>query len=187
VESRNIRDEWHAVTVIDDGVGLAVVDLDPGSLENLIAVVEYYDVGSDSVTIDCTLEDPAMDGRVDLRAEDQLGNYIDHTIVISSHTHIPDPGAPVRNARIVGVVPNPFNPQTSIEFELQRPEYLEIAVYRLNGHRVSVLTARTFTAGLHSLTWNGCDSQGRAMSSGTYIVRLESDTGVEARKLMLVR
>jgi flagellar hook assembly protein FlgD len=41
--------------------------------------------------------------------------------------------------------------------------------------------------GTHTLTWNGRDSQGHAMPSGTYIVRLETESGVEARKVMLLR
>jgi len=83
--------------------------------------------------------------------------------------------------------PNPFNPQTTISFSLERPVRAEIGVYDLTGSRVAVLATRTFTPGAHSLTWNGRDSQGRAMPSGTYIVRLETESGVEAKKVMLVR
>ena len=39
----------------------------------------------------------------------------------------------------------------------------------------------------HTLSRKGCDSLGSAMPSGTYIVRLETDTSVEARKVMLIR
>ena len=42
-------------------------------------------------------------------------------------------------------------------------------------------------AGSRTFTWNGRDDAGRAMPSGTYIVRLEAESGVEARKVALIR
>ena len=83
--------------------------------------------------------------------------------------------------------PNPFNPQTIISFSLERDEWAEVGIYELTGRRVAVLADRTFTVGSHSLLWNGRDSQGREMPSGSYIVRLETGSGVEARKVSLIR
>jgi hypothetical protein len=83
--------------------------------------------------------------------------------------------------------PNPFNPQTTITFSLAQPEKAEIAVYELSGRRVATLADREFTAGTHSLTWDGRDFQDRAMPSGTFLVRLESESGVDARKVTLLR
>jgi hypothetical protein len=89
--------------------------------------------------------------------------------------------------RHLTVHPNPFNPQTTVAFSLDRNVWAEIGVYDLTGRRVINLASRTFTAGPHTLTWNGRDSQGRAMPSGTYIVRLETESDLKARKVMLVR
>jgi hypothetical protein len=87
----------------------------------------------------------------------------------------------------LAVHPNPFNPQTTITFSLERDEWAKIGVYELTGRRVVVLADRILPADAHTLTWNGRDSQGRAMPSGTYVVHLETDSGVEARKVMLIR
>jgi DNA-binding beta-propeller fold protein YncE len=87
----------------------------------------------------------------------------------------------------VRVHPNPFNPQTTITLSLEREERATVAVFDLTGRRIAVLADGIFTVGPHPLTWNGRNSQGRAMPSGTYIVRLETESGVEARKVMLVR
>jgi CubicO group peptidase (beta-lactamase class C family) len=83
--------------------------------------------------------------------------------------------------------PNPFNPLTTISLSFARDRRAEVGVYDLLGHRVSVLANGEFTAGAYSLTWNGLDAAGRAMPSGTYIVRLETESGVEARKMLLLR
>jgi hypothetical protein len=85
------------------------------------------------------------------------------------------------------VHPNPFNPLTRISFTLKRAGRAKMGVYDLGGRRVRVLAQRAFDAGHHSLDWNGCDSWGRAMPSGPYFIRLESETGTETKKVMLVR
>jgi hypothetical protein len=98
-----------------------------------------------------------------------------------------DREVPLFAVGLKSVHPNPFNPQTTISFSLERDEWAEVGVYELTGRRVTELASREFTAGNHSLLWNGRDSHGRAMPSGTYVVRLESESGVEARKVLLLR
>jgi len=83
--------------------------------------------------------------------------------------------------------PNPFNPQTTIAFEVSRGEDLVVAIYDLMGRRLRVLAEGMHASGRHEVTWNGQDTHGHAMASGTYIVRLDSESGSEARKVMLVR
>ncbi len=81
------------------------------------------------------------------------------------------------------VIRNYEQPQHKVR--ITQPFYL--GVYEVTGRQVTVLASRSFTAASHSLTWNGRDSQGRAMPSGAYIVRLETDSRVEAIKVMLMR
>ncbi len=98
----------------------------------------------------------------------------------------PDDGVPSVGVRLAAH-PNPFNPQTTITFTLQRDEWAVVCVYELTGRQVAVLADGLLSAGAHSLTWNGLHGQGHIMPSGTYVVRLQTDSGVEARKVMLVR
>jgi len=70
---------------------------------------------------------------------------------------------------------------------LKRAEWTEIGIYDLTGRRVTTLADRTFSAGAHTLIWNGSDSQGRALPSGTYLVRLATESRLESRKVMLIR
>jgi hypothetical protein len=71
--------------------------------------------------------------------------------------------------------PNPFNPQVMIAFSPEREVDGELAVYDLSGRQVTVLARGTFTKGLNRIRWNGADSSGRAVGSGTYLVRLNGD------------
>jgi hypothetical protein len=84
-------------------------------------------------------------------------------------------------------VPNPFNPRTTISFDLARREWLSIEVYAVTGQPVAQLFAGVLPAGTHTVTWDGRDSAGRSMPSGSYLIKLETTRGVEARKVSLIR
>ena len=91
--------------------------------------------------------------------------------------------------RIAGLsaYPNPFNPRTTISFSLERDEYVDIAVYDLVGRCVAVLSQQVYSAGSHSLTWTGRDNGGVEVASGTYFVRMSTDSKVDGTRVTLVR
>jgi hypothetical protein len=92
-----------------------------------------------------------------------------------------------RAALIQGITPNPFNPKMTIHYALSAPGPVRLRAFDLRGRLVAILVEETQPAGSHEASWNGLDSRGRAMPSGTYIVRLETEVGVEARKVALFR
>ena len=86
------------------------------------------------------------------------------------------------------VVPNPFNPITTIHYDLPRASTVTLAVYDLAGRRVKVLASgETRTAGRHTATWRGRDEQDREMSSGVYLCRLEAGGFADSRRMVLLR
>ena len=110
-------------------------------------------------------------------------NFIDDAM--NDMTAVED-ALPSRTAALQ-VYPNPFNPATTITFMLNREMAVEIGVYSLTGRRVISLANHTFATGSHSLTWNGRDSGGRDLPSGSYVVRLQTETGVEAKRVTLIK
>jgi hypothetical protein len=87
----------------------------------------------------------------------------------------------------LSVHPNPFNPQTTISFSLDRDTKAEIGVYDLQGARVRLLASCAFGSGEHSVSWDGRDDGGRAAPSGTYLVSLRTDEGARTTKALLAR
>ncbi len=83
--------------------------------------------------------------------------------------------------------PNPFNPQTTIVFTIDRPRELTVAVYDLSGHRIRTLASRHFNAGENELRWNGQDDSGCAVASGVYLIQLRERTIIDSQKITLVR
>lgn len=85
-------------------------------------------------------------------------------------------------------VPNPFNPRTTIPFDLQDAEPVTLGIYDLAGRRVrALITAAPAVAGHHAVDWDGQDDGGRAQPTGTYICRLQAGGEVHARPLTLIR
>ena len=84
-------------------------------------------------------------------------------------------------------VPNPFNPRTSISFELPRAAHSSLVVYDVAGHRVKTLVNGQLEGGRHTLDWNGTDEAGQAVSAGVYLYHLRSGEVDEVRRMTLVR
>ena len=83
--------------------------------------------------------------------------------------------------------PNPFNPETTISFGLDKAGTVELAVYNVLGELVCTLTTDHYTPGWHVMTWNGTNDHGRQVGSGTYLLRLKAGGSVITRKMVLLR
>jgi hypothetical protein len=83
--------------------------------------------------------------------------------------------------------PNPFNPSTTVTYELARPADVSLRVFDVNGRFVASLAEGPAGAGSHRAVWNGIDTAGRAVCGGVYIVRLDADGAMESRKIVLVK
>lgn len=83
--------------------------------------------------------------------------------------------------------PNPFNPGTTIRFDMARASHVRITVHNLLGQKVRTLVNDHLETGGHSVAWNGCDDLGRQVSSGIYICRMQTNEFTKSRKLVLVR
>ena len=84
-------------------------------------------------------------------------------------------------------IPNPFNPMTTIRFDLQVAGQAQLSIYDLAGRLVRVLVEGERPAGSHEAVWDGRDQSGRAMASGSYLARLVAGGKVEAVRMGLVR
>lgn len=100
---------------------------------------------------------------------------------------LPTGASGAESARPLECYPNPFNPRTTIRFELPRSQQVRLAVYGLGGRLVSVLASGVFAAGRHEVVWGGRDARGLVVASGLYVSRLESGGSAQTVRMMLVR
>jgi len=91
-------------------------------------------------------------------------------------------------ARLLPNTPNPFNPSTTVVFELPAPARVRLDVFGAGGAHVRTLADGSRAAGVHGVDWDGRDDAGRAVASGVYFARLAVDgTIVDTRKLALLK
>ncbi|UCE04734.1 MAG: T9SS type A sorting domain-containing protein, partial [bacterium] len=83
--------------------------------------------------------------------------------------------------------PNPFNPETMIKYQLPKSCDVKLIVYNLMGQKVATLFEGNQKPGFHSIIWNGLDDQGKPVSSGLYLYRLDAESFSKTYKMMLVR
>lgn len=83
--------------------------------------------------------------------------------------------------------PNPFNPSTSIEFELPASGSIALRVFDLRGRLIRVLAEGDYAAGVHRVSWNGLDAMGQSVASGTYFYELRTSERLLIRKMGLLK
>lgn len=102
-------------------------------------------------------------------------------IVSAAAPWVPDPGLRVRSLL------NPFSGATRIRFGLARGASFTLSVHDVRGRLVRVLNRGVAPAGDHEVSWSGRDQQGRALPSGTYLLLLETSSGVATHPVTILR
>jgi len=88
----------------------------------------------------------------------------------------------------VKIYPNPFNPVTSIDFNiLKENEEVSLNIYNIRGQRVKTILNNTLGKGLHSYKWNGTDQNNRQVSAGVFLYELRRGNLLSTGKLILLK
>lgn len=88
---------------------------------------------------------------------------------------------------LLGAVPNPFNPQTTVRYTLPVAGTVSLQLFDVRGHLVRTLADGVRPAGPNEVRWDGCNHDGQAVASGTYFVRLTAGELQQVKSLLLVR
>ncbi|RMH66453.1 MAG: T9SS C-terminal target domain-containing protein, partial [Calditrichaeota bacterium] len=85
--------------------------------------------------------------------------------------------------------PNPFNPETTIRFALNSNgfEKVRLEVFDINGRHVATLYNGVLNGGTYNFKWNGRNTTGHGVASGTYLYRLTVNNQTQSRKMILLR
>lgn len=83
--------------------------------------------------------------------------------------------------------PNPFNPETVIKYQLPKLSRVKLELYNLLGQKIRTLVGEEKPAGYYQVQWDGRDYLGKSVSSGIYILRLDTGEFIRNKKLMLIR
>jgi len=110
----------------------------------------------------------------------------DYTLTFSDGVASVAPEIP-NSFSVSNAYPNPFNPQTHFQIELDVPEKVSVFIYDINGRLVKTLINDQLNADRHTLIWNGLDGNGNPAASGTYFVRLKGERQENWQKVTLLK
>ena len=83
--------------------------------------------------------------------------------------------------------PNPFNPVTTLRFDLDYTSKVNVTVYNVLGNEVITLQNGELIAGTYAIQWNANNSQGQKVPSGLYLYKVTSDNRILTGKMLLMK
>ncbi|MFC1887194.1 carboxypeptidase regulatory-like domain-containing protein [Candidatus Cloacimonadota bacterium] len=91
------------------------------------------------------------------------------------------------NTGLMTNYPNPFNPETRINFYISEGDQTELAIYNVKGQKVRTLINEKLAVGLHSVIWDGKNELGNTLTSGIYFYKLSSGEHNSVKKMILMK
>ena len=83
--------------------------------------------------------------------------------------------------------PNPFNPSTTLRFDLPELSDVNVIIYNMLGQEVKTFNMQNISAGHHSIRWNATNDLGDPVSAGVYLYQLQTKDFVKTRKMILLK
>ena len=106
----------------------------------------------------------------------------DHIIVNTNPNEVS-----ASNASSMYNYPNPFNPTTTISYQVKKAGYINIEVFNITGQKVTTLVDENREKGTHNVVWNGKDSNGNSVASGVYFYKLKNGRYTTTKKMILMK
>jgi flagellar hook assembly protein FlgD len=83
--------------------------------------------------------------------------------------------------------PNPFNPSTTISYDLPEQAQVTLGIYDLLGKQIKTLVNQSQDAGNRIAVWDGTDDLGRPVSAGVYLYQIQAGDFTQTRKMLLLK
>jgi hypothetical protein len=115
---------------------------------------------------DAILGNPQSPIKVDFRQQEDISNL---TAVLEQNS------------------PNPFNPTTTIRFQLAEAAQTTLDIYNSKGQHIKTLVNDKLAGGAHNAVWNGKDAANKEVVSGVYFYRLQTGNFEQTNKMLLIK
>ena len=83
--------------------------------------------------------------------------------------------------------PNPFNPSTTLRYELPEDGLVNVTIYDMMGRHISTLVSSQQAAGYKSIQWNATNDFGKPVSAGVYLYQIQAGEFVQTKKMVLLK
>ena len=93
----------------------------------------------------------------------------------------------VANKFNISNYPNPFNPATTLQYDLPNDEFVNITIYDMLGNVINNLVHDNQNSGYKSVQWNATNNQGQQVSAGVYLYSIEAGEFRQTKKMILLK
>lgn len=187
LSASNINFSWYLPTLPSTNLTYEFEVADNPDMSNPLVV---SGIASSDIVLNTLVNNKTYYWRV--RSKDGSGNYsafspeakfttLGATSVDEINTEVP------QSFFVDNNYPNPFNPTTNIRFGLSTSSFVSVKIYDILGREVRTLIAQDMDEGVHTIVWDGKDSYGSMVTSGTYICRVASGSNAKSIKLMFMK
>ncbi len=174
---------WPTWTDIPDDWQIALLDTETGDRIDLRQATHYaFDASATAEKADLA---QLAQGAIALSAKSGAARF-QIEITPAAATATETTGVPTEFA-LEANYPNPFNPTTTIRYQVAKAGPVELAIYNVLGQRVRTLVRSEQAAGSYEVAWDGRDAAGSVVASGIYIYRFKADAFVESRSMVLMK
>lgn len=122
-----------------------------------------------------------------LSPNSSVGTPADPLVLAKTPLKIGDLGYIPESFSLSQNYPNPFNPITKMGFGLPEDSHVAVKIYNLLGQLVYTMVDSDLPAGYRFLIWNGQDDAGKRVTSGVYLVVMESPSFRQTRKIVMLK
>ncbi len=169
-------------TVYDEDLGYGEWAISNGAPEDTCRVDDYADydyvpVNGDNVYVRGVVAYVFGNYKIEPRGNEDIA---------ANPTGVDD-GSAGGKFRLAQNMPNPFNPKTTIAFNLPQPGDVRLEIYDVAGRRVVTLVDGHMDAGPHTVRWDGTTADGERAASGVYFYKLAADGELQSRKMVLLK
>ena len=118
-----------------------------------------------------------------------ISGYYDYDIFVAKLGEVNSISLPdiISFSGIRSIYPNPFNPLTTIDYEISMPADVKIEVYNNRGQLVRNFILGYQEQGSYKLTWEGEDNNGCLCSTGIYYIRMQAGKEIYIKKAVLLK
>lgn len=180
---------WNATISGPDAARFSIVPVFAPTTIGAISgawTVRFDDVSAIVGTYAATLRFNTRDQQGTPGAIDLADVTFELTARVSAPTGVAE-NTPPAVTQLLGNYPNPFNPTTTIAFNLATGTDVHLAVYDVSGRLVRRLVNGDVTAGRYAILWDGSDDEGRSVGSGVYFYRLQAGVLQETRSMVMMK
>jgi hypothetical protein len=119
-----------------------------------------------------------------------VGPGVDQRITVTETgpTAVPKEPVPPKQYALYANMPNPFNPATTIRFDLPSDGAVDLRVYDVSGRLVrALLNGSHYPVGRHQVAWDGRNEHGHTVASGVYFYRIRTNEFIATRRMLLLK